>query len=265
MDISGNFGDIMFQYNKNIRDYNDNMKLYLDIIANRERVQAQNNYRNNNRNNNRNNYTYYYTPPLRPLNNIFSNLFPTVRRENTLQDVVVRPTQEQILNATEIIDFDENMSNNNTNCPITLEPFIVGEQLCRIKHCSHLFKQEALNDWFRRNVRCPICRYDIRDYINEASEREEENNDDDYENQNENENNDYSEMVEELLNETIQNQNQQNPSTRNTFTTNLASAIRGFINNELTSLPPSLNNVASELLYTFDIPLSFDVSGNLRI
>jgi hypothetical protein len=257
MDISGNLGDIMFQYNKNIRDYNDNMRLYLDIIANRERVQAQNNYRNNNRND----YTYYYRQPLRPLNNFFSSLFPTVRRENTLQDVIVRPTQEQILFATEIISFDESLSNNNTNCPITLEPFTNGERICRIKHCSHLFKQDALNDWFRRNVRCPICRYDIRDYINEDSEREEENNDDDYEN----ENNEYSEMVEELLNETIQNQNQQIPSTRNTFTTNLTTAIRGFINNELSSLPPSLNNVASELLYTFDIPLSFDVSGNLRI
>lgn len=251
MDISGNFGDIIFQYNKNIRDYNDNIRLYLDIIANRERVQAQNN--------NRNNYSYYYTqPPVRPLNNIFSSLFPTVRRENTLQDVIIRPTQEQISIATEIISFDENASNNNTNCPITLEPFIHGERICRIKHCSHLFKRSALNDWFRRNVRCPVCRYDIREYRNEdleveELEAEEETNNDD---------NEYSEMVEELLNESMQSQNS---SGRNAFTTTLTSAIRGFINNELSNLPPRLNNVASELLYTFDIPISFDVSGNLRI
>ena len=252
MDISGNFGDIMFQYNKNIRDYNDNMRLYLDIIANRERVQAQNNYRS------RNDYAYYYTQPVRPLNNIFSSLFPTIRRGNTLQDVIVRPTQEQIITATEIIAFDENISNNNTNCPITLEPFIHGERICKIKHCSHLFKRSALNDWFRRNVRCPVCRYDIRDYINEDSESDEDNQD----NQ-DNDENEYSEMVEELLNETIQNEGQ--PQQQNTFTRNLATAIRGFINNELTNMPPSLNNVASELLYTFDIPISFDVSGNLRI
>ena len=271
MDISGNFGDVMFQYNKNIRDYNDNMRLYLNIISNRDHIQEQNDNRN------RNEYTYYYRQPIRPLNSIFSPLFPTARRENTLQDVIVRPTQEEILGATEIIYYAENTTNNNTTCPITLEPFIVGEQLYRIKHCSHLFKRTALNDWFRRNVRCPICRYDIRDYINEDSERERDrereiydendnnnnnddiNNNDDYEN----ENNEYSEMVEELLNETIQNQ--QNPSTQTTFTRTLTTAIRGFINNELANLPPSLNNVASELLYTFDIPLSFDVSGNLRI
>jgi hypothetical protein len=260
MDISGNFGDIMYQYNKNIRDYNDNMQLYLDIIKNRERVQTQNSYRSHN------DYTYYYTQPVRPINNIFSSLFPTTRRENTLQDVVVRPTQEQILSATEVISFDESLSNNNTNCPITLEPFINGERICRIKHCSHLFKQNALNDWFRRNVRCPICRYDIRDYTNEGLERHIESNQNENENENENEDeNEYSDIVEELLNETIQNQNQQTSSSQNTFSTNLSTLIRGFINNELTSLPPSLNNAASELLYTFDIPLSFDVSGNLRI
>jgi hypothetical protein len=247
MDISGNFGDIMFQYNKNMRDYNDNMRLYLDIIANRERVQAQNNYRS------RNNYVYY-TQPITPINSIFSSLFPTTRRENTLQDVVVRPTQEQITAATEVVSFDESLSHNNTSCPITLEPFIHGERICRIKHCSHLFKRSALNDWFRRNVRCPVCRYDIRDYINEDSEREEDE---------ENEENEYSEMVEELLNESQNQQHQTNQQS--SFTRNLTTAIRGFINNELTNMPPSLNNVASELLYTFDIPISFDVSGNLRI
>jgi hypothetical protein len=264
MDISGNFGDVMFQYNKNIRDYNDNMRLYLNIISNRDRVQEQNDSRN------RNEYTYYYRQPIRPLNSIFSPLFPTARRENTLQDVIVRPTQEEILGATEIISYDENTTNNNTNCPITLEPFIPGEQICRIKHCSHLFKRTALNDWFRRNVRCPICRYDIRDYINEDSERERDIYDNEDDN-NDNNDNEYSEMVEELLNETIhrenrdQQQQNQNPSTQTTFTRTLTTAIRGFINNELSNLPPSLNNVASELLYTFDIPLSFDVSGNLRI
>lgn len=251
MDISGNFGDIMYQYSKNLRDYNDNMRLYLDIITNRERVQSENNYPNTN------DYTYYYTQPVRPVNSIFSSLFPTTRRENTLQDVVVRPTQEQILTATEVISFDERLSYNNTNCPITLEPFINGQRICRIKHCSHLFKRSALNDWFRRNVRCPICRYDIRDYINETLESS-QNND------LENENTENSDIVEELLNETIQSRNQ-NPSTQNSFTRNLTSSIRSFINNELSNLPPSLNNVASELMYTFDIPLSFDVSGNLRI
>ena len=295
MDISGNLDSVMFQYtdnmrqyNDNMRQYNDNMRKYLDIIANRERVYGQNNRRNE--------FTYFYNPPVRPVNSIFSSLFPTTRRANSLQDVIVRPTREQILEATEIISFDENATNNNTNCPITLEPFINGEPVCQIKHCSHLFRETALNDWFRRNVRCPVCRYDIRDYVNEESEHEivheenEENEDNEYSEIVENEyseivENEYSEIVEELLNETMQqNENQrpsnqrpsnqrpsnqrpsnQRPSSENSFTRNLTNAIRGFVNSELANLPNDLNNVASELLYTFDIPLSIDVSGNIRI
>ena len=251
MDISGNLNDIMFQYNKNMRDYNDNMRLYLDIIANRDRVNADNR---------RYDYSYYYNQHIRPTNILSSLFFPTTRRENTLQDVIVRPTQQQIQDATEIISFDESVSNNNTNCPITLEPFGNGERVCRIKYCCHLFKQTALNDWFRRNVRCPVCRYDIRDYVNEESDRE-------LDEDNENEENEYLEMVEELLNETTtQNETQQqNPSTQNMFTRNLTDAIRGFVNNELSRLPTDLSSAASELLYTFDIPISVDISGNLRI
>ena len=29
-------------------------------------------------------------------------------------------------------------------------------------------------NWFRRNVRCPVCRYDIRDYTSNEEENEEE-------------------------------------------------------------------------------------------
>ena len=33
-----------------------------------------------------------------------------------------------------------------------------------IKYCGHVFKTNLINQWFETNVRCPICRYDIRNY-----------------------------------------------------------------------------------------------------
>ena len=33
-----------------------------------------------------------------------------------------------------------------------------------IRQCNHIFKTEELNTWFRSNCRCPVCRYDIRNY-----------------------------------------------------------------------------------------------------
>ena len=83
----------------------------------------------------------------------------------TMNDVVVRPTNEQITVATEILPFVSSETHNNTSCPITLEEFIDGESVQRIRNCGHIFREGAIADWFSRNVRCPICRYDIRTYV----------------------------------------------------------------------------------------------------
>jgi hypothetical protein len=253
MDISGSFSDIILQYNKNIRDYNDNMRLYLEVIRHNQR-NIRNNY----------DYTFYSPPTTRRTSNMLSSLF-TPLQNISLQDVIVTPTTEQIANATEIIQFNEAISNNNISCPITLDSFVNGENVCRIKHCSHLFKQNALHDWFRRNVRCPVCRYDIRDYENEVVVDNETDDDNDVDDE-------YSEIVNELLNENIQRESSTQTSTQNPTQTNytrnvsnVTNVIREFINNELAHLPTDLTSSASELLYTFDIPLLLDMSGNLRL
>lgn len=84
-------------------------------------------------------------------------------------------TEEQIGLATEYILYDS--SRNQTECPITLEQFQEGEQVCRIIPCGHIFKETSLTRWFYRNNRCPVCRYDIRNYQpnhNHGDEEEDE-------------------------------------------------------------------------------------------
>lgn len=83
------------------------------------------------------------------------------------ENVVVSPTQEQIDNASEILTYSSDMSSNySTRCPITLEDFQEGENIRRIHHCNHIFGTAAFDNWFERNVRCPVCRFDIRDHSN---------------------------------------------------------------------------------------------------
>ena len=53
-----------------------------------------------------------------------------------------------------------------STCPISLVPFRAGDEICRIRHCNHSFKKHYILEWFRYNVRCPVCRYDIREYLN---------------------------------------------------------------------------------------------------
>jgi hypothetical protein len=77
----------------------------------------------------------------------------------------VFPTREQIENATRIVSFCDIIRPINTSCPISLDTFNDSEQVMVIRHCGHIFKPESLNTWFRSNCVCPVCRYDIRDYV----------------------------------------------------------------------------------------------------
>jgi uncharacterized Zn finger protein (UPF0148 family) len=53
----------------------------------------------------------------------------------------------------------------NLSCPITLERFESNTEVLQILGCNHIFNPNSLQQWFQNNVRCPICRYDIRDYV----------------------------------------------------------------------------------------------------
>jgi hypothetical protein len=90
------------------------------------------------------------------LQNIFRNFY---------NPVPIAPTLDQINNATRSIRFSEITNPVNTTCPISLERFTSEQSVCQIKYCSHIFNRTQLNAWFSNNPRCPVCRYDIRDYI----------------------------------------------------------------------------------------------------
>ena len=39
----------------------------------------------------------------------------------------------------------------------------MGEQVRTLTHCGHRFHVLCIDNWFQRNVHCPLCRHDIRD------------------------------------------------------------------------------------------------------
>ena len=119
-------------------------------------------------------FTHNFTPNLRlsretilhddnieSLSDLFGNL------NLSFQNVPVYPSLNQIQNATRSYNYTLQEFNDNPNemCPITMEEFQVNDNVCVINYCNHIFKKEALYRWFNNNVRCPICRYDIRDFV----------------------------------------------------------------------------------------------------
>ena len=81
------------------------------------------------------------------------------------EPVIISPTQQQIENATEMMVFSSVPLPTNASCPISLDRFEDNDEVMVIRHCGHCFQPQSLQQWFTSNVRCPVCRYDIRTYV----------------------------------------------------------------------------------------------------
>lgn len=161
--------DIISTYNHNISMYNENMRRYQDNLL--ELIRYIQRSENNNESFPAASASSTANPfQRRTYSTTRSPLFTTAaaldiglgnRIFDFFQNVTVSPTTRQIENATTHFLYNS-MNINQTQCPITLENFEENEELCRINHCGHTFKKTAILNWFQQNVRCPVCRYDIR-------------------------------------------------------------------------------------------------------
>ena len=105
-------------------------------------------------------------------NTLLTNLLTPFFRSNTtstsgIESVIVRPTQAQVTAATEV--FTNATLNPDTCCTICQDDLPVGCQVRKIKSCGHQFHKNCIDQWFERNVKCPVCRHDIRENPNPSS------------------------------------------------------------------------------------------------
>ena len=237
MDLSGisHLETIIDDYNQNMRRFNQNISDLLEMYStgiNEERERRrQRQWRFFNMDSEHVNRIYE-----EPRHNERRFLY-TTNLLNNLQDVIVRPTNEQIRFATEMILYDSSLI-TQLQCPISLEYFVTGEEICRIKHCRHCFKRSSLLNWFRRNVRCPVCRYDIRNYNIQREEEQEEEGE-----------------IEDTNTTPISN-------TRQNLTNNISNIIRNFLTNEIERNIPTAANTLNDLIVSLDIPFAVDFSYN---
>jgi hypothetical protein len=89
--------------------------------------------------------------------------------DNFLLPVEIYPTQSQIESATRRVRYCDISRPINTSCPISMDEFNDNDMVTVIRYCGHTFHTENIMNWFRSNCRCPVCRYDIRDYNSNAS------------------------------------------------------------------------------------------------
>jgi hypothetical protein len=219
----------------------------------------------------------------RYLTNIPDLLFGTIGQE--LTSVVVRPTDRQIRESTQLVRFGNIIDPQNGNCPISLERFDEQQLVTRIIFCGHIFSTNELQRWFETNVRCPLCRFDIREHRNQVSRNnlstvnEEENstisseiNSQSYpepppppqeESTNENiEDNEYNEEeIYNNLSRNVDNLLSVSDEIANNLTTNITNELTRTLSENIHALRPldNINITATNILDVFNN----DISGNL--
>ena len=151
------------------------------------------NVMDNNRRSNRFNRRYAYdrvlyahdrvVTPIPTQHSPFTEVNATITTEpeNFFAPVEVRPTTLQIEIATINIFYRTITRPLNASCPISLEPFAENEIVTMIRFCNHIFKPGQINTWFEHNCRCPVCRYDIRNYVSGISNYESDHSSDEEE------------------------------------------------------------------------------------
>ena len=95
---------------------------------------------------------------------IFSDMEEMPRTWNRWgEDVEVFPTADHISAASEITS--HSTMPNETVCAICQDhESQIPQENWRNLHCHHAFHLSCIDNWFRRNVHCPVCRKDIREF-----------------------------------------------------------------------------------------------------
>jgi hypothetical protein len=92
-----------------------------------------------------------------------------LRPPQNLDPVVVTPTQEQINTATHVFECLREQDQISL-CSICQDDFTDNILVRQIRQCNHMFHKQCIDQWFRQNTHCPVCRFDIRDHSANSSE-----------------------------------------------------------------------------------------------
>lgn len=135
-------------------------------IINRDRDSDRN---RNNSTNNTTTSTTNITQNTSPIERFLTNFFNTpigslhipVSSVQPNDNNIIHLTSEQINNASRLVRYNEIENPTCDRCSISLLEFNNDDNVRQILYCGHIFHENSLQEWFRRNTVCPLCRYDI--------------------------------------------------------------------------------------------------------
>tara|TARA_B100000963_G_C22355540_1_gene549227 strand:+ start:32 stop:658 length:627 start_codon:yes stop_codon:yes gene_type:complete len=112
-----------------------------------------------------------------PLRNPYSNLFTNPemievtllnngrRTVNNMEDVQVYPSLRTLRESSSIHIYRD-LDTDQETCSICRDNFEENSVVRRLG-CEHIFHIGCIDTWFETNIRCPLCRVDLRDTEND--------------------------------------------------------------------------------------------------
>jgi hypothetical protein len=113
----------------------------------------------------RNAYTNLFTNP-ETIEVTFDSRNVNRRTVNNMEDVQVHPSLRTLRESSSIHIYRD-LDTTHETCSICRENFEENSIVRRLG-CEHIFHIGCIDTWFETNIRCPLCRLDLRDNEEEA-------------------------------------------------------------------------------------------------
>ena len=82
--------------------------------------------------------------------------------QNNMEDVDISP-DINVLTSSSSIHIYNTLETEFESCSICMENFSSNSIVRKLNNCGHIFHVDCVDTWFETNIRCPVCRTDLRE------------------------------------------------------------------------------------------------------
>jgi hypothetical protein len=117
-----------------------------------------------------------------PLHNVFGgirNLGDYVTSDRSLDDIVSQllnhleggapPADKDTIDNLPKVTITQISIDQDAECTVCQDKFVMGEEVCQLTKCEHLFHTDCITPWLKLHDTCPVCRIPVGNRSTESA------------------------------------------------------------------------------------------------